>query len=105
MNERFRVGEAARALIQALALKQHLTEIIGIFGPLFRRAAGTKQFSPATKPFSVFGADIRKHPPVISLQRNGGDRRLQNRRQSDADHQLYPRLRLRPGWSLDGWYC
>ena len=27
-----------------------------------------------------------------------------NRRQSDADHQLHPRLCLHPGWSLDGWF-
>ena len=27
-----------------------------------------------------------------------------NRRQSDADDQLHPRLRLYPGWSLDGWF-
>jgi hypothetical protein len=45
-----------------------------------------KQFSPATKPFSAFGAGIRKQRMVIKLTTTtagsaGGD----NRRQSNAN--------------------
>jgi len=39
---------------------------------MFRPARSTKQFSAATKPFSAFGADIRKQPLVITLPTNGG---------------------------------
>jgi hypothetical protein len=34
---------------------------------MFRPARPTKQFSPAMKPFSPFGADIRKQPLAITL--------------------------------------
>jgi hypothetical protein len=40
-------------------------EFIEFFPPLFRAIESTKQFSCATKPFSVFGADVRKQPTVI----------------------------------------
>jgi hypothetical protein len=48
---------------------------------MFRQTVPTKQFSQATKPFSVFRADIRKQPLVISYQRNGAQRLGLNRRQ------------------------
>jgi hypothetical protein len=41
------------------------TEFIEFFRPLFRPEAPTKQFCCLTKPFSVFGADVRKQPTVI----------------------------------------
>ena len=34
---------------------------------MFRPGRPTKQFSPAMKPFSAFGADIRKQPFAITL--------------------------------------
>ncbi len=40
---------------------------------MFRPDRSTKQFSPAMKPFSAFGADIRKQPLVTTLPTNGGD--------------------------------
>jgi len=40
---------------------------------LFRRGGPTKQISTGTKPFSAFGADIRKQRTVIKLPTNGGD--------------------------------
>ena len=40
-------------------------EIIYIF-ELFRRTRATKQFCCATKPFSAFGADVRKRRVVIT---------------------------------------
>ncbi len=40
---------------------------------MFRPARPTKQISAATKPFSAFGADIRKQLAVIKLPTNGGD--------------------------------
>jgi hypothetical protein len=76
-------------------------EFIEFFRPMFRRIAPTKQFGRATKPFSVLA------------QMSGNSRRLSgasvtaptvNRRQSDAEHQLHPRLRLYRGGSFDGWF-
>ncbi len=40
---------------------------------MFRPARPTKQIPAATKPFSAFGADIRKQLTVIKLPTNGGD--------------------------------
>jgi hypothetical protein len=40
-------------------------EFIEFFLPLFRPTGPTKQFCCAMKPFSVFGADVRKQPMVI----------------------------------------
>ena len=40
-------------------------EFIEFFRLLFRPKGPTKQFPRATKPFSVFGADVRKQPTVI----------------------------------------
>jgi hypothetical protein len=37
------------------------------FRSLFRRLVGTKQFPGATKPFSRFGADVRKRRTVIKV--------------------------------------
>src|SRR6267142_1307907 len=80
-------------------------EFIEFFPPLFRAIETTKQFSCATKPFSVFGADVRKQPTVIRFPtRRQALPATDNWRQSDADHQLHPRLRLHSGWSLDGWF-
>src|SRR2546429_996198 len=75
-------------------------EFIELFRLLFRPTGPTKQFSCATKPFSVFGADVRKQPTVITWPTR---RRAlpANRRQSDAGHQLHPRLGLHLGLSLD----
>jgi hypothetical protein len=53
--------------------KSHFTEVIELFSSMFRPAGPTKQISEAMKPFSAFGADIRKQPTVIRFQRNGGD--------------------------------
>ena len=80
-----------------------MAEFIEFFRPLFRPEGSTKQFSYLTKPFSVFGADVRKQPAVItwSTRRRALPAR-DKRRQSDADDQFHPRLRLHPGWSLDG---
>ncbi|MBI5319270.1 hypothetical protein [Bradyrhizobium sp.] len=39
----------------------------GFLAQCFVAAAATKQFSPATKPFSACGADIRKQRLVIKL--------------------------------------
>jgi hypothetical protein len=47
-------------------------EFIELFGPLFRPEGPTKQFSAATKPFCIFGADVRKQPLAITGQRDGG---------------------------------
>jgi hypothetical protein len=44
----------------------YLPETIEFFERLFRPAATTKQFSCPTKPFSAFGADIRKHRMVTN---------------------------------------
>jgi hypothetical protein len=40
-------------------------EFIELFRPMFRPTELTKQFSCAMKPFSVFGADVRKQPMAI----------------------------------------
>jgi hypothetical protein len=40
---------------------------------MFRPNGPTKQFSRSMKPFSAFGADIRKQPLVMTLPTNGGD--------------------------------
>jgi hypothetical protein len=40
-------------------------EFIELFRPMFRPTEPTKQFSCAMKPFSVFGADVRKQPMAI----------------------------------------
>jgi hypothetical protein len=40
---------------------------------MFRPTGPTKQISAGTKPFSAFGADLRKQPTVIRLPTNGGD--------------------------------
>ena len=74
-------------------------------GDCFVRA-GRRNNSPAR----------RNHFPLLA-QMSGNSRWLSgsptkrraapatdNRRQSNADHQLHPRLRLRAGWSLDGWF-
>jgi hypothetical protein len=39
---------------------------------LFRPEEATKQFSTATKPFCIVGADVRKQPLAITGQRDGG---------------------------------
>ena len=45
-----------------------IAEIIEFFpANVSSRPSATKQFSGATKPFSAFGADIRKQPMVIKL--------------------------------------
>src|SRR6185437_1560168 len=69
----------------------------------FVACAWTKQFSRATKPFWAFGAELRKrlmviNPPTKTAPSATGT----NRRQSNADHQLHPRLCLRVGWFVDG---
>jgi hypothetical protein len=88
-----------------IASKGVAAEFIESFRPMFRPIGLTKQFSCATKPFFVFGADVRKQPTVIRFPtRRRALPATDNRRQSDADHQLHPRLRLHPGWSLDGWF-
>jgi hypothetical protein len=70
-------------------------EFIEFFPPLFRAIEPTKHFSCATKPFSLFGADVRKQPTVIRFPtRWQALPATDNRRQSHADHQLHPRLRL-----------
>jgi hypothetical protein len=40
-------------------------EFIELFRLMFRRIEPVKQFCRATKPFSVFGADVRKQPTAI----------------------------------------
>jgi hypothetical protein len=42
-----------------------LPDFIEFFPPVFRPIGVMKQFSWAMKPFSVFGADVRKQPTVI----------------------------------------
>jgi hypothetical protein len=82
-----------------------VAEFIEFFRPLFRPEEPTKQFACATKPFSVFGADVRKQPTVITWStRRRALPATDNRRQSDADDQFHSRLRLHPGWSFDGWF-
>jgi hypothetical protein len=51
---------------QALSVEGAMTEFIELFRTMFRPAGPTKQFSCATKPFSVFGADVRKQPAAIT---------------------------------------
>ena len=100
-------GPNGRLAVFSLILSSEgvVAEFIEFFRPLFRPEGPTKQFSCATKPFSVFGADVRKQPTVIRFPtRRRALPATDNRRQSDADHQLHPRLRLHPGWSLDGWF-
>ena len=46
-------------------------ESIELFRLLFRPVGPTKQFSRAMKPFSVFGADVRKQPTVITWPTDG----------------------------------
>jgi hypothetical protein len=56
------------AICDCLALRFGLsrrTEIIGLFGILFRPAAATKPFSRATKPFPALDVDVRKPGLVI----------------------------------------
>ena len=79
------------------------TEIIGLSPPMFRRHLRTKHFSVATKPFSAFGADVRKQRFAIKLPTNAGNGGTWTRRQPGADDQLHPRFRLRPRCPLDGW--
>lgn len=101
------MAPAGRLAVFSLILSSEggVAEFIEFFRPLFRPAGPMKQFSRPTKPFSVFGADVRKQPTVITLStRRRALPATDNRRQSDADDQLYPRLRLHPGWSLDGWF-
>jgi hypothetical protein len=82
-----------------------MAEFIEFFRPLFRPEGPMKQFSCLTKPFSVFGADVQKQPTVITWStRRRALPAMDNRRQLDADDQFHPRLRLYPGWSLDGWF-
>jgi hypothetical protein len=100
-------GPAGRLVVFSLILSSAgaVAEFIEFFWPLFRPAGPMKQFSRPTKPFSVFGADVRKQPMAITWStRRRALPATDNRRQSDADDQLYTRLRLHPGWSLDGWF-
>jgi hypothetical protein len=99
-------GPAGRLVVFSLILSSEggVAEFIEFFRPLFRPAGAMKQFTRPTKPFSVFGADVRKQPMAMTWStRRRALPATDNRRQSDADDQLYPRLRLHPGWSLDGW--
>lgn len=79
-------------------------EFIEFFWLMFRQEGLTKQFASATKPFFAFGADIRKQPMVITLSTRPALPATDDRRPSDADHQLYPCFRPASGWSLDGWF-
>jgi hypothetical protein len=59
------------------------TEFIEFFRRLFRPAGPMKQFSCAMKPFSVFGADVRKRPAAITCStRRRALPATDNRRQS-----------------------
>jgi hypothetical protein len=49
------------------------TELIEVFGQLFRPVAGDETILRATKPFPAFGADIWKQPMVISLPTKTAD--------------------------------
>src|SRR4029079_17093776 len=60
-----------------------VAEFIEFFRPMFRRIEPTKQFCRATKPFSVFGADVRKQPTAIRLPaRRRAPPVTENRRQA-----------------------
>jgi hypothetical protein len=66
-------GPAGRLVVFSLIPSSEggVTEFIEFFRPLFRPAGAMKQFTRPTKPFSVFGADVRKQPMVIRFQRDG----------------------------------
>ena len=82
---------------QSLAFLKSLDFSRQCFVPRVRR-----NNSQAPRNHFPFLAQISGNSRWLSpCQRNGGDRRHRNRRPSDADHQLLPRLRLHSGRSLD----
>jgi hypothetical protein len=67
-------GPAGRLAVFSLILSSEgsvVAEFIEFFRPLFRPAGPMKQFSRPTKPFSVFGADVRKQPAAITWSTRG----------------------------------
>jgi hypothetical protein len=66
--EKARSGPDGQLAVFSLILPNYgvMAEFIELFRPLFRLPGLTKQFSCATKPFSFFGADVRKQPMVIT---------------------------------------
>ena len=88
-----------------LPAEEIATEIIEVFRLLFRPEGLTKQFSCATKPFSVSAQMSGNSRLVSGSERDGAHCRPRTTGdKSDANHQLHPRLRIYPGWSFDGWF-
>jgi len=68
---------------------------------MFRQYVPTKQFSQATKPFSAFGADIRKRHWLSSLPTKRHKAPPPEPETANADDQLHPGFCLHPGRPLD----
>jgi hypothetical protein len=81
-------------------------KLLSIFENYVAGARTMKQLLRATKPFSAFRAERMKQLMVIkAATKRRTAPKPGTRRQSNAVHQLHPRLRLRDGWFLAGWFA
>ena len=94
----------ARVRLRRPSAKNHITEIIELFGQNVSSACSDETILLNDETIFRFRADIRKQPLVISYPSNGARRLDLNPETANADNQLYPGFRLHPGRSLDSWF-
>jgi hypothetical protein len=80
-----------------------LLKLLSFSARIFRRQVPTKQFSQATKPFSVF-EQTSGNSRWLSVTNETAHNASARTETANADNQLHPGLRFHPGRSPDSWF-